>query len=444
MIKFYVFLCFLSFLGCKAGEKNPVAQRTPRVDVEKVMLREFYSPIETFGTVSYKTKHDVSALVPGHLDEIYVKDGDWVHEGQSLAKLRNIQFELQLEQAQNEVEAAGANLKSAIIGRRETILAIESKLIAAESGKIKLQQKEAEYSNLLEQYNSDVQLFSMGGISESEFENSKLYLDNFKRDLEILRKEIEISMLGLRPDDLIAAGITPAEDYNEFKKQIIALNCETADAMVLSAEAAYENAEKNVLSYQKIMDELILKAKVSGIVGAHYFESGEYVAESSKVFTLIDTDTVTTIFSIQESEITGFKIGSDVKIYIQSIDSSFDTKISEISPMVDSQSGNFTVKAELPNSKNLIKPGMFAKCVLPNGKQRKFLTLSEDCLTKSAESHRVFTVINKILVEKELDVIHRKEGKIWFTDELNENSVVIKNPAADLQEGMVVDFRHRT
>jgi RND family efflux transporter MFP subunit len=293
---------------------------------------------------------------------------------------------------------------------------------------------------LLNQFYEDEQLFAIGGISESEFENSKLYLENLHKDLEILRKEIEISMLGLRHEDLIAAGITPAEDYDEFKKQIISLNCETADAMVMSAEATYENAEKNVISYQKLMDELVLKAKVSGIVGAHYFEAGEYVGESSKVFTLIDTDTVTTIFSIQESEITGFKIGSDVKIYIQSINSEFETKISEISPMVDSQSGNFTVKAELPNSNNLIKPGMFAKCVLPNGKQRQFLTLSEDCIVPGGDNNRVFTVINKILVEKELDVIHRKEGKIWFTDELNENSVVIKNPTADLQEGMVVEI----
>ena len=93
-----------------------------------------------------------------------------------------------------------------------------------------------------------------------------------------------------------------------------------------------------------------------------YFENGEFIPENEKLLTLMDISEVNAVFSIQEQDIQYFHIGDSLTVELPSINKKYNTKISEISPIADSTSGNFTVKALLPNKDSSIKPGMFVKC----------------------------------------------------------------------------------
>ena len=59
---------------------------------------------------------------------------------------------------------------------------------------------------------------------DSELEKARLSILAPETNISLLKKEREISLLGLRDEDLIQNGIIPSKDENERKKQIIELN----------------------------------------------------------------------------------------------------------------------------------------------------------------------------------------------------------------------------
>ena len=79
-------------------------------------------------------------------------------------------------------------------------------------------------------------------------------------------------------------------------------------------------------------------------MGGHYFEKGEHVSENEKLFTLIEVEKVHGIFSVQENDICDIDEKSIVEIEIPALNKKINSRIYEISPMADSQTGNFTIK----------------------------------------------------------------------------------------------------
>ena len=62
------------------------------VSTVKVELKKLNDDLNSFGTMNYKTKNNVSVLVEGTLEKLYVKEGDYVKKGQVLASLRLCQI----------------------------------------------------------------------------------------------------------------------------------------------------------------------------------------------------------------------------------------------------------------------------------------------------------------------------------------------------------------
>ena len=107
---------------------------------------------------------------------------------------------------------------------------------------------------------------------------------------------------------------------------------------------------------QKLIDELTIRAPAAGIVGARYYENGEYVKENEKLATLMDTSSVFAVLSVQEQDAVGFMQGTRVSLFLPSLGKSYESVIAEISPAADPQSGNFSIKTEIDNKNGAIKP----------------------------------------------------------------------------------------
>ena len=134
-----------------------------------------------------------------------------------------------------------------------------------------------------------------------------------------------------------------------------------------------------------------------------------------------------------------FSIGTPVKINIPSLKIDIDTKISEISPIADAQSGNFSIKSEIENKSASIKPGMFIKCSI-----QKSNTESYPCFPSTAafqvsdDSVKFFTVVNGYAVQKNGRLLAQKNGMIWVGDGASAGDIIIDKPSPFLKEGQKV------
>lgn len=440
-ILFVIFICILT--SCKE-EKQTVTENSSLNIVKTVAVQKksFNEDLNSFGTITYKTKNNVSVLVDGTLEKINVREGDYVKKGQLLARLRNVQLEIQKDQALNTLESAKASLFQYQTALQEEELNIESRILSIEKNELNLEQLKLELEEARNQLQNNKELLEVGGITESSYKSFEISVKAKETEVIVREKEIAISKLGLRDEDLIKNGYKPSSDPQEKMKQLIDLNTRAAKASVESAKAGLSSAQKNLDSAQKLIDELKIYAPVSGIVGVINFENGEHIPQNENLMVIMDVSEVYAVFSIHEQDIQYFTIGDTITVELPSANKMFNTKLNEISPIADSTSGNFTVKSIISNPDSSIKPGMFVKCTVVRTDQTILYCFPETCLIqKDGESGFVFTVVNGMAALKQVNIKKERDGYIWVTNGFKDKDILIDKPSPFLKEGEKVETR---
>jgi multidrug efflux pump subunit AcrA (membrane-fusion protein) len=431
----------LTHFSCSPKPVSPEGQSFA-VQAISAGLRPLRDSLSSFGTITYRIKNDITVQVEGTISSLYVKEGDQVRAGQPLARLRNLDLETRKDQYENALDAARARLNTARAGVQEARLAVESRLISVAKGEHSLVQQELEFAEAAESLEKQRKLLSLGGLTSAAFRSMEVSLSAREADIAILKKDIEITRLGLRDEDLIAAGFEISPDPAEKIRQFIELNTRAAAAELEAAEAELRSAEKNLESVNRLIGELVIRSTVSGIVGALYFENGEYVSQNEKFATLMDTSGVFAVFYIQEQDMIRLSEGAAAEIEIPSLGQRVEAKLDEISPMADPQSGNFSVKASLPNPDLGIKPGMFIKCSIPMTDELLLPAIPETALLADREgSDYVFCAAKGRAVIKTVKVHSRRDGMLWIEEGLAEGDMVIDKPSPFLKEGAMVEYR---
>jgi RND family efflux transporter MFP subunit len=428
-------------LSCSPKTVSP-ENRSFAIQAVSVELSPLRDNLSSFGVITYRIKNDITVQVEGTLSSLYVKEGDQVKAGQTLALLRNLDLETRKEQYENALDAARARLSAARAGMREARLAVEARILSVAKGEFSLIQQELEFTEAAESLEKQRKLLSLGGLTDSAFRDMEVSLSAREAGIAVLKKDIEITRLGLRDEDLAAAGFEPSPDPVEKIRQFVELNTRSAAAELEAAEAEQGNAEKNLESVNRLIGELAIRSTVSGVVGALYFEKGEHVPQNGKFATLMDTSGVFAVFYIQEQDMIRFSEGAAVEIEIPSLGQKFQAKLDEISPTADPQSGNFSVKASLPNPDLGIKPGMFIRCLIPRTEELFLPVIPETALlTDKGGRDYVFCAAKGAALIRDVKVHSRRDGKIWIETGLTEGDMVIDKPSPFLKEGVPVEYR---
>ncbi|WP_191017566.1 efflux RND transporter periplasmic adaptor subunit [Treponema zioleckii] len=442
-IAFVVVVCFvLLFLSCNEKDSDFLLEtETPNVKAITVEEKLLNDELNGFGTIAYKSKNDVTVQVAGVITEFKVKEGDYVKKGDVLAVLKNIQLEIQKEQYESNLDSAKASLQLIRTELNEQILSIESRLLSIDKAKLNIKQKEQELEFQEKNYENQKILYEVGGVTDSSLNQLKINLDSLKTDIEMLKKELEILSLGLRDEDLRNNNITPSSDAKIRKQQIIELNLKSKRAEISRAESSVKAASQQLKSANKMLEELKIKAPVAGVIGQNYYENGEYIEANQKLTTLIDISTVYALMHIQEQDMVNFSKGTSVLITVPSLNQEYKSSISEISPIADSASGNFSVKAMLTNTEAVIKPGMFLKCSIQRKNPKSYPVILETCAVSVSEnSAKVFAVVNGFAVEKIVKIVALKDGYMWCDNSIKAGDIIIDNPSPFLKEGQKVIF----
>jgi RND family efflux transporter MFP subunit len=437
----YLFLFFsFLFLTCHKKEAYDVENEAkPVVSTVMVELKPYTNDLASFGSVMYKIKNDITCQVEGTIIQFDIKEGSLINNDEKIAQLRNVQLEIQKEQYENTLLSAKAALSVSRTKLQEGRLNVEGRLLAIEKNYLNLEQMKLELQEAVSIQNGKKELFMIGGITDAEFKSIQLSINSKETSIAILKKEIEITELGLRDEDLLRAGYEMTSNKEEHANNLIELNTMAQTAELETALANVRNAENNLISIQKRISELTIRSTVNGVVGALYFENGEYVPQNEKLATIMDISSVYAVFSIQEQDIINFVVGTPLEIEIPSLSKTISASIDEIAPVADPQSGNFSVKAELQNPNISIKPGMFVKCTIPRSHDIIYPAIPETALVKvNGQEGTVYCVVNGILVLKTIQIQAQKEGIVWVANGLQENEYVVDKPSPFLKEGAYV------
>lgn len=152
----------------------------------------------------------------------------------------------------------------------------------------------------------------------------------------------------------------------------------------------YYKAIRNKLKLWSLTDEQInlieqksevqnyfeILAPISGTVIKKNVVIGNYVNEGDVLFEIADLNNVWIELEAYEADLPWIKIGDNLQFEIQSLPGKkLDATISFIDPVINPETRTASIRAEIQNNNNLLKPEMFVK-----GKIKTHLPFSKDAL----------------------------------------------------------------
>ncbi len=160
-----------------------------------------------------------------------------------------------------------------------------------------------------------------------------------------------------------------------------------------SAEASYKAAVAGVSQQQALIDKRQLRAPFSGRVGIVTLTPGSYLKAGDVVLTLQQLDPVFVDLNVPQDKLAEIKVGQKIVLSLEAFaDRPFLGEITAISPKLDLATRNAQVEASVPNTEELLKPGMFASVAVQVGEQKPYLTLPQSAITFNPYGETVFLV----------------------------------------------------
>ena len=233
----------------------------------------------------------VSSKLPGRILEIRVKEGDFVHAGDTLVILEVPEAQAQQKMAEANQSAASAMSNLAEIGaRKETLQGAYQMYQAAQAA--------ADVAKAT--YQRVQRLFDEGVVSAQKRDEAMAAFKATEAQVQAAKSQYEMAQNGLRAQEKLAA-----------KKQ---------------AEAASGAVEL----VNSMLRETVQVAAVDGEVSEIFPKVGELVGLGSPIMNISILDDVWGTFNIREDQLNGLKIGDTFSATLPAFGKDIELKITYI------------------------------------------------------------------------------------------------------------------
>ncbi|CAG9419268.1 HlyD family secretion protein [Providencia alcalifaciens] len=227
------------------------------------------------------TEIDIATKTAGRIDTILVKEGDFVQQGQELARMDTRALQEQLHEVQ-------AQLRQAI----SAVATAESGLVQRKSEKLAAQavvrQREAELDAAQKRLNRSRVLVKTKAVSQQQVDDDTAQMQGSKAALEASKAQVAASTAAI---DSAQAGIVQAKSRVEAA---------TATERRITAD----------------LEDSILKAPRNGRIQYRVAEPGEVLGAGGRVLNMVDLSDVYMTFFLPTEQAGKVALGSEVHIIL--------------------------------------------------------------------------------------------------------------------------------
>lgn len=227
------------------------------------------------------TEYRISCMVPGHVTELFCREGQQVHKGDTVAFIDSPQVRAKLAQAQAARSAAQAQSAKARNGARKEQIA----------GAYEIWQQALVQEDVMKRSFERVKtLYGQKVISAQKYDETKAQYDAAVAQAKAAKSQYDMALEGARAEDRAAAA-----------------------ALVQQADGAIQEVD----SY---LQELYLVSPADGIISNIYPRRGELVGQGSPVATVTDLSDIWFTFNIREDELHSMQTGNVLTVKVPALD----------------------------------------------------------------------------------------------------------------------------
>ncbi|MBR4996234.1 MAG: efflux RND transporter periplasmic adaptor subunit [Alistipes sp.] len=208
-----------------------------------------------------------------------------------------------------------------------------------------------------------------------------------------------------------------------------------------SWEAVKTSYEVAKLTYENLLENTTLVSPISGVVTARNYDNGDMVA-GQPIFVVQQIRPVKVIISVSESLYSYLKKGMPVSIEFDALPGEkFEGKINRINPAIDSSTHTFPVEVVIPNNKELIKPGMYARVTLTYGTRQNIVVPDRSVVKMLGSGERyiyVYKADGTVSYQK-VELGRRMQDKYEVLSGVADGDQVVVTGQSVLKDGLAVE-----
>lgn len=238
-------------------------------------------PAEIIEGQAEATSVRVSGKLPGRVVELYVKEGDMVHAGDTLVHIHSSLAEAKLMQAEAMKQAAAAQNQKVDAGTRIQIVQTAEQMVAQAAAAKEITRKT---------YDRMETLFKENVVSAQKRDEAKAAYDAAVAAEGAARSQLALAKAGAQKEDK-----------------------ESAAAMVNVAQGG-------VAEVQSLLEDQYLTAPCDGQVDQVYPEVGELVALGAPIMNVLKISDKWITFNVREEYLNNMKLGQEIKVMVPALD----------------------------------------------------------------------------------------------------------------------------
>lgn len=314
---------FLVYQFFFADKRSKLNVEQDKLTVSTVKQGKFDEFIVVTGVVQPLKTIQLDAIVGGYVTEKLIEGGNMVKQGDVLLRLENqnlklsfLQSETEASRLVNDLQNTRQNLKVARFTLQKTLSDLDFQLDQAKDA-----------------HDRNVKLYKDKVIPEAEYLKTK-------RDYEKLVRQREIEI--------------ESQKYQE----------ENAKMQINQLEGTLASTQKNVSLWRQTLDNLVVKAPVSGLLSSMNIEVGSNISQGQNIGQIDDLNGFKMRVSVDEHYLSRIFVGLSGSMEFNGKD--YGLKIIKIYPEI--LSGRFEVDMKFDNgAPELVKRGQSAPIRLQLG-----------------------------------------------------------------------------
>lgn len=172
---------------------------------------------------------------------------------------------------------------------------------------------------------------------------------------------------------------------------------------------------------------LVVTSPTNGILLQKNINNKSSVSKGTTLLQIASLNKIWFIASVYQEDLAFIKKDKQATIYIDGLNTSFNTKVDFIYPIFDDKSKTVDVRFILDNKELNLLPSMFGKVDIID-KQKELLTLPKTAVLKKSDSFYVFKYVsNDEFKPVKIEAKRINSNKYEIISGLNENDEVIDN-----------------
>lgn len=284
------------------------------------------------------TEVTIAFKIPGRLDELLVREGEWVKKGQVVARLDREQLQRQYERAQAGLRAAESNLKqllTAIALQRETLegqieqrraelaqaeavlreLQAGSRAQEIEQARAAVRAAQTEYERAARDWERAKVLRENDDISAAQFDQFKTRYEAAQAQLRQAEERLALLVEGPRPETIDAARAQVARARAGLRlAEAQRLELQRREEEVAARRADIERARAEVALIHAQLADTVAVSPIDGIVLVTSADAGEVVAAGTPVLTIGDIARPWLRAYISETDLGRVTLGQEARV----------------------------------------------------------------------------------------------------------------------------------